>query len=123
MVDRTAVVSGGIPLVVGTGIRVMDVDGPPLAGLVIIVALESPVGGDGELLAMGDVVAPGIEELEVLSVVEPVRILVAYIVSLVRNMGTRVVLEPFTRDTYCQQLHWRAGDKCPMIRPCGFVIP
>lgn len=77
MIDRATVVSCGVPLGIGARVGIMDVDGTPLAGLVIIITLEDTIAGDGDLLAVGDVVALVIKELEVLPVVEPVRVLIA----------------------------------------------
>lgn len=70
----------------------MDVDGTPLAGLVILITLEDAIGGDGDLLAVGDVVALIIKELEVLPVVEPVRVFIACVET---TLEFRPCQEPF----------------------------
>lgn len=58
----------------------MDIQGTPLARLVVIITLEDALLDDWELLTIGNIVALGVDELEVLSVVEPVRILIACVV-------------------------------------------
>jgi hypothetical protein len=86
VIDSATVVSCRVPLGVRARVGIMDVDGTPLAGLVIIITFEDAIGGDGDLLAVRDVVAFVIKELEVLPVVEPVRVLIACVEATLKYM-------------------------------------
>lgn len=115
VVDSATVVSGGVSLVVGVGVGIVDVDGAPFASLIVLVALEDARAYDRELLAVGSVVAPRLLELEIFIVPELVRIFTVY--SFVSTAGTsRGFSFPFGEvgsSAYCQLSVYRAGDKCP----------